>query len=72
MARKRIPCEFCNGEYEPEYIEGRNGYCLWMEVYPENNLIGVIAQCNDDMGDMIERSVEIQMNYCPVCGRKLI
>ncbi len=71
MGRKRTPCEFCNGEYEPEYIDGPNGYCLWAEVYPFNNLLAVIAQANTEEGEMIEKAIEIPMNYCPVCGRDL-
>ena len=69
--RKVKACDFCNGEYESEYRDHRNGYCLWMEVYPNNHLIAVIAQANDENGDMIEDFLNIEMNYCPVCGRKL-
>lgn len=71
MKRKKTPCEFCGGEYESEYKEHRNGYCLWMEVYPDNNLISVLCQANDDVGDMIEDGIDIQMNFCPECGRDL-
>ena len=70
--RKKTPCEFCSGEYESEYIIRRNGYCLWLEVYPDNNLISALAQANDEDGYMIEEHIDIQMNYCPVCGRKLV
>ena len=66
------PCEFCSGEYEAPYIMGRNSYCLWMEVYPFNNVISVFAQANDEDGYMIEKNIDIQMNYCPECGRKLV
>ena len=72
MARSKKPCEFCNGEYESEYVENRNGYCLWVEVYPDNNLISVLAQANDEDGYMMEGHIDIQMNYCPVCGRRLV
>lgn len=71
MSRKRTPCEFCSGEYEAEYKDHRNGYCLWAEVYPFNNVIAVIAQANDEEGELIEDSITIEMNYCPVCGRNL-
>ena len=65
------PCEFCNGEYESEYKDRRNGYCIWLEVYPENNVMAFMAQANDEMGEMIEDYIEVQMNYCPNCGRNL-
>ena len=71
MARKRTPCDFCSGDYEAEYIDGRNGLCIWMEIYPFNNLIAVMVQANDENGEMMENVMEIQMNYCPVCGRDL-
>lgn len=72
MGRKRTPCEFCEADTSSEYVEHRNGYCLWMEVYPFNGIIAAIAQANDETGEMIEDSIEIAMNYCPVCGRKLV
>ncbi len=71
MSRARKPCDFCNGEYESKYKEHRNGYCIWVEVYPTNSLLTFMAQANDDLGEMIEDGIDIQMNYCPVCGRKL-
>lgn len=71
MAKKN-PCEICEDTFTSEYIEHRNGYCLWAEFYPYNNLIAVIAQANDENGELIEDSYSIQMNYCPNCGRKLI
>lgn len=69
---RKKPCEFCNGEFESEYKEHRNGYCIWLEVYPENNVMAFMAQANDDLGEMIEDYVEVQMNYCPNCGRKVV
>lgn len=33
--------------------------------------MSVIAQANDEDGFMIEDDIEIPMNYCPNCGRKL-
>lgn len=70
MSRK--PCELCGGEFEPEYKEHRNGYCIWLDVQPESNTLTFMAQANDDLGEMIEDFIEVQMNYCPNCGRKLI
>ena len=72
MARRKKPCEYCENDLFPDYIEDRNGFCLWAEFYPLNNIIAVTAQANDEIGEMIERHFEIPMNYCPNCGRKLI
>ena len=69
--RRTKPCEVCEDTWSTDYIEGRNGYCLWAEYYPYNNLIAVIAQANDENGEMQEQAVQIQMNYCPNCGRRL-
>lgn len=71
MGRKRTPCEFCEGDWATDYKDHRNGYCLWAEIYPFNNLISVIAQANDEEGELIEDYISINMNYCPVCGRRL-
>lgn len=71
MARKKS-CEFCEEDYFSESIEHRNGYCLYWEWYPFNDgLLSVIAQANDENGDMIEDAVEFNFKYCPMCGRKL-
>ena len=72
MARKKIPCEWCEDTAFSDYKEHRNGYCLWYEIYPFNNVIHVICQANDENGELIEDSVAIPMYYCPNCGRKLI
>lgn len=71
MARRKKPCEWCEDDVYGDYIEHRNGYCLWYEVYPFNNLLAVIAQANDEDGELIEDSVQIPMNFCPNCGRDL-
>ena len=67
----RKPCDFCSGEYESEYTEHRNGYCIWLEVDIANNSLTFMAQANDENEEMIEDFVEVSMNYCPICGRKL-
>lgn len=72
MARRIKPCDFCGEETASNYKEGPNGYCIWYEVYPFNNLIAFIAQANTEEGDLIEESLDIEMNYCPVCGRRLV
>ena len=71
MARRKAPCEFCEDTHFTDYIEHRNGYCLWAEIYPYNANISVICQANDENGDLIEDSIQIPFNYCPQCGRKV-
>lgn len=71
MGRKLKPCEFCEEDNASDYVEGRNGFCIWYEVYPFNNVIALMAQANTEDGFMMENSIDIQMNYCPVCGRRL-
>jgi len=72
MARRRLkPCDFCAETTFSDYKEHRNGYCLWYESYPFNNLFSVICQANDEEGEVIEDSINIEMNFCPVCGRDL-
>lgn len=72
MARSRKGCEYCQDVWTTDFVDHRNGYCLWAEFYPSNNLIAVIAQANDEDGYMIEDHIEIPFNYCPNCGSKLI
>ena len=71
MARRKNPCDFCEDSWTSDYVEGRNGFCLWYEVYPFNHVISCIAQGNDEEGELIEGYVSIEMNFCPVCGRRL-
>lgn len=70
MARRK-PCDFCSDTVTGDYVEHRNGYCIWFEFYPFQNLLAFIAQANDENGEMIEDSVSFRINYCPACGRKL-
>lgn len=72
MARSKKPCDFCSDEREVEYKEHRNGYCIWLETYPLNMVMAFMAQANNEEGEMIEDCIEVEMNYCPVCGRKLV
>ena len=71
MGRKIKPCEFCEDDIFSDYIEDRNGYCLWSEFYPFNNSLVVFCQANDENGELIEHSIDFEVNYCPVCGRDL-
>ena len=72
MARKKKPCEFCEDDNFSEwYTEDRNGYCMWYEFYPFHKLLTIISQANDENGELIEHSIDFEINYCPICGRKL-
>ena len=72
MARARKPCEFCEEEH---YLEQESKieihHQLLVEVYPQNSHIAVFSFAQDDCSEMNELSMDIEMNYCPVCGRKL-
>ena len=71
MARKK-PCEFCEEDQFGDYIEHRNGYCLYYEWYPNNSgYLSVICQARDEEGEFIEDLVVFNFKYCPMCGRKL-
>lgn len=73
MARKRKPCEWCEGE---QFIrlgtdETRNVRAD-LEIYPDNCIMAFYVQGLSDDGELTaEESVDIPMNYCPACGRKL-
>ena len=71
MGRRKKPCEWCEAEVFSDYIEHRNGYCLWYEWYPFNSVLAVICQANDENGEMIEDAITFNFEYCPMCGRKL-
>lgn len=72
MARRKKPCEFCEEELaSDEYIEHANGYCMWYEFYPDNQMFTVICQARDEAGEAIEDAITFDFQYCPMCGRKL-
>lgn len=71
MARRKIACDFCTDDQYGDYIEHRNGYCLWYEFYPFNQTLTVTCQANDENGELIEDAIVFDLNYCPFCGRKL-
>lgn len=71
MARRKKPCDFCQEDWTSDYVEHRNGYCIWAEIYPFNNVIAFNAQANNEDGELIEDYISIRMDYCPQCGRKL-
>ena len=68
MARKKEPCWFC----ESEHIDSTENHQLQLtaEVYPDNELIGIVASGNPDGGEFVELQMDIEMHYCPMCGRK--
>ena len=72
MAKKSKPCDFCEEEH---YMEANSRaeihHDLLVEVYPFNGHIAVLSYAQDDTCDMNELTLEIPLNYCPVCGRKL-
>lgn len=68
--RKTTPCEFCEKEWL-QGVEMKNA-SVAVEVYPDNVHIAIVIQCIDDDGEMTgEESLDIPMEYCPKCGRKL-
>lgn len=71
MAKKK-PCDFCEDDWSSDYLDHPNGYCAWYDVYPFNNLMVFTFQANGTDGELQEDFIEVTMNYCPVCGRKLI
>lgn len=70
-ARKKTPCPFCDEE-EFAHLEAGPNADATVEIYPFNGHIAVIVQGVSDDGEMTgEDEYSIEMNYCPVCGRKL-
>ena len=68
MARKRTPCQFCEQEHYTN--DTFHGVQLSTEVYPDNRLIGITATGTAEDGTYVELRQDIEMNFCPVCGRK--
>jgi len=68
MARKKEPCPFCEDEHYTN--DEFHGIQLSTEVYPDNMLIGIAATGTAEDGTYVELKQDIQMNYCPLCGRK--
>ena len=72
MARRSTkPCAFCEEEHWHSEDE-RYGHQLHLEVYPFNSVISVMSFARDENGETTELGMRIEMNYCPVCGRKLV
>ncbi len=68
MGKRKAPCWFCEMEHIDQSDE--NGIQLNVEVYPDNQLMGIIASGVNEAGNFNEAKIDVEMNYCPVCGRK--
>ena len=68
--RRKKPCEFCEEEWTQEVVNGKDGHQLYAEYYFFNNIIGITSFAKTEDG-VDEIAVELEMNYCPKCGRKL-
>lgn len=70
--RKKNPCDFC----ETEQIISENGagtHQLQIEFYPFQRFFSVFSFAdNTERDEAEELSADFEMNYCPICGRKLI
>lgn len=71
MGRKIKPCEFCEDE-QWRVDNGTNGHQIHTEIYPYSNIISFTSFAPNAIGESEELDIQIEMNYCPVCGRKLI
>lgn len=69
MARKK-PCEFCQEDQQMTQ-EGPNGHQLCVEFYPNNGLLAVTSFANDEVGESRELVVDLSVNYCPECRRRI-
>ncbi len=68
--RRKKPCEFC--EEDNWYSkEGTGAHQLAIEFYFGNNLLGITSFADGADGETEELQEDIELNYCPVCGRKL-
>ena len=65
------PCEYCS-EATILSKEGKNGHQLSVEIYPENNVMGITSFARDENGEVTEEMVTLDYEYCMFCGRKLI
>lgn len=72
MARKKKPCEFCNQETILRLAEECRNVDAVAEIYPDNGFMSVSVHGINDEGETTgEHEIEIPLNYCPNCGRKL-
>lgn len=72
MARKRTPCEWCGSEQIFRLNEGCRNADATVEIYPDNGFIGFTVQGMNDENELVaEESMDLPLNFCPNCGRKL-
>ena len=72
MARKKKPCEWCESENFVHIAEGDKNVEAVIEIYPDQCFIGIsVVGINDEGETTSEKDVDIPMNFCPNCGRKL-
>lgn len=60
-------CEFCNGKKKK--IE--NGYTYGIAYIESTNYGNYYKLCYDNSGEEYGEG-EFEINYCPICGRKLV
>ena len=73
MARKRTPCEWCEAERFFRLAENARNVQAGLEIYPDNGFLAFYVQSINDEGELkAEESMDIPMNFCPNCGRKLV
>lgn len=69
MAKKK-PCDFCEQDQQMTQ-EGVNGHQLCVEFYPDNGLLAVTSFANDEVGESRELAIDLPVNFCPECGRRI-
>lgn len=67
---RKKPCEWCEEERWWSTC-GARGHQLAIEVYPANGIIYITSFSEAENGETDELIEEVDMNYCPGCGRKL-
>ena len=63
VSDNKKPCEYCKGETNKE-IKSRHSKYDTMEIYQGNLDVDVEMEYGN-------RGVTFEINYCPMCGRKL-
>lgn len=67
-------CEYCEGD---EFLANNREYNFptdtynGFEVWLEDNKLSIYACLDKAKAVTASGSVEIEINYCPMCGRKL-
>ncbi len=73
MTRRRKPCEWCESEqFFHLGDDNAKNVRADVEIYPDNGVIAFCVQGLSDDGELTaEESLDIPLNFCPACGRKL-